>query len=98
MQRDDRVHETALLYGTSPLEEASAQRKQAKKAVGTQNQLKAPVTTDAFQSVVGWAPQVISLHGSQKTLAFQPARCWYPAYLISFVFLYAWSTSPCCQP
>ena len=64
MQRDERVQETAMLYGIGPLQEARAKqeaRATQRKARDLSTVKPAPKSlgpVNAFQSIKGWTPQV----------------------------------------
>lgn len=60
LQRDERVQETAMLYGIGPLQEAAAKWKSKREFTSDKPVPKSLGPVNAFQSIKGWTPQVKS--------------------------------------
>lgn len=62
VQRDERVQETAMLYGVGPLQEAAAKQGSEKNKRSTKPSPRNLGSANTFHSVKGWTPQVNNDH------------------------------------
>ena len=58
VQRDERVQETAMLYGIGPLQEAASKQGSRKNDSSPNPTPRNLGAANTFQSVKGWTPQV----------------------------------------